>query len=855
MTKHRITCKLAVVILLVCFFYSFGVTNPFGPLFPDLAKIKALIQAQRQPASPARSAGLAKRLAPGTGSISGKVTDPNPTSYATSGVIVIDTFGYQVGRENCDRGGLYTVSGLYPGTYLVMASANGIPYLDGIDRFTYFGNTRDLKYAQWLHLSAGQSITGKDVFIQPEPKVAKGIVISGKAFAGSGTVSLDINTPISFKFASADPVDGATYYQVQTASASMKKDGSFTCSTSVLPGKYYVKMYTWDTKIAPQWWDGSGILSEPAAVTLPEVVTGKEVHFVTGGTLSGTVKDGSYDSLNDDLNVFLIDKDGFVFDQKYCNKRFMDFSFRGVPPGDYFLKACALSGVYFDSYYPQVSTRDSATAITIAVESAVTDRVLNLRRNPACSPAGSLTGQITGKITRADNGTALGEIGVLVSPVSGSSSFSTTTDTSGNYSAGVSGDSSYLVIACPSMYANGGGNDYYLAQTWYPGTTDGAAATPVKVGSGQSQPINIAVQQGGSIAGWLRTGAGNPLPISIWPNYYSNVVFGFAWDADFKNFSTTILTDLSGFRFPGMNPGTYTIRFVPMNFNMRDGTLSKNEFGSATARAISVTKENTAFQQALVAPDVSACITGTAALEPQVNRSSSKDMIARDMIYCYSADSIFTGNTFLMQTPGSASAKALFYSYDYTPLASKPQQADYVVGKLPPGKYALAHLTLDGITDKVLRTWCGGTGTVETVSLSDKSIFSRELFKPNIPSTAWITLAAGETKSGVNFGNVGAVNPLLSGNTLTPELRIVRGVSKKIAFRYRLPMRDKNSPGSLTIYRLDGARVKTIRLAAAEGLIVWDGKNDLNESASSGVYVFRLTGAGRAVTVKGAWVR
>jgi hypothetical protein len=858
MIKCRLFRHFSIIMITGFLFQSLGFTNPFGLFLPDPNRIKIKNQTPHQQAMRTRTAGMTKRMAPGTVSISGTVIDMNATLYSLNpSVSVIDTFGWNVAGATCDDAGRYTVSGLYPGAYLVMAYTDYQARNRGDGSgITYLGNTTNISGATWLQVTQGQALTGQNITIAAQQQ--KKVSISGTCYAGTGIAKPLAAAYLSLSFISADkPAGMLSMYNAAYGSARTGPDGAFSCTTAVAPGNYYVKIgisaYSIDTSYVSQWWDGSAITSEPTAAAIGSSMTGKEIHFEMGGRISGIVKDPSSAALTAGISINAIDKDGFILGQDYSSTVDTMFFMSGLPPGSYFIKVSCSTGDYLTTYYPQANSIDSATSITVSAGNVVQNIRISLRRNQNI-PMGA-KGAVNGKITRQDNNAAIP--GIEVTFTTGSEPFygglTATTDSLGNFSDSLIADSSYYVYAGNGMGMSfGGSSDYYLSQTWYPGVTDMAAASKVKVTQGSPVTINLAALQGGSIAGWVRTASNTGFPSYLQGIYGAgDVAYGYAWTDDFKNIFTAFVQDLSGFRFCGVAPGSYTIRFISYSYDWKNQITGETDHAYATAKARAVTKENTAFSQVLTMPDGSARISGTVGPDPQ--RTQPTQFTA---LYCYAIDSILAGAAELSVLTGSVSQnslRALFFSRDNTPSSAAPTQKDYSLGKLVPGKYAVARMELDTPSMAYYRQWYG-TGTWEKLNVNPVSIFYRNFLKPTIPATTWITLSSSETKTGINFGNVGIVYPAHA-QAVNADLCLLKSRSKNTVLRYRLPMLDKSNPAFLTIFHTNGARVRTIALHTPEGIVAWDGMNDKNAPVSAGVFVYRLSGAARAITVKGVLVR
>ena len=795
-------------------------------------------------------------MAPGTGSISGTITWPDtPVTSLTPMVSVIDTFGWEVAHPDCDDSGAYSVTGLYPGAYLVMTYREyDAKYSGDSSAITYLGNTTSIGAARWIHLTSGQSLAGQDIAISSKiPSSQPKIIVSGICYEGSGTAKPLTAATVTVTIAPVD--NNSLFLPTKSDYCRTASDGAFACTLAASPGSYYglIEATRNDTSFVPQWLDGSAITSQPVAVSLGPLTTGKEIYFSKGGSISGVVVDEISDTLLEYVYVHALDKDGYDFGSAYCSDFYHDSTFfiGGLPEGSWYIKVTSsFSSPYGTTYYPQAGSLDAATAVSVTVGNSTQVRITLKRQNSGNSDTGP-KGHITGRITRQDNSAPLPDYSVQFSPGSflSYSSGNATTDSLGNYYDSLHADSSYYVYSGDEMLLSNSTSEYYLTTTWYPGVTAQSAAEKVKVAKGSTKTVDIAVQQGGSIGGWIHTPAGTKLPDYLQGIYHSaDIAYGYAWNDDFSNVYTTFIGENSGFRFCGVSPGSYTVRFLSLNISNRGiGDISESTHSYVTARDIAVTKENTAFNRILTIPDGNATITGTAEISLQ-----SPDLMV-SLIYCYAEDSILAGYSANTSFGNTISVKDLFFSRE-VPSPVPAAQVDYSIGKLVPGKYALARVLIDTLQVEISRQWYGTT-TWEKFNLDVLNEYYHQFLKPNIPSTSWITLAAGETRSGVNFGNIGTLSPAKSNRAANAELRLLHGTLRNINMYYSLPEFDGSKPAILAIYTSGGALIKTIRLDKPKGIITWDGKSGGNTSVSSGVYIYRLTGAGRVVTAKGAWVQ
>jgi hypothetical protein len=838
---------------------------PFAALILPDQTLRHMIQTARsqrfQPA-PSESGLLAKRQTPGTASISGTVTVTNALAgSAQPNVSVIDTFGWEVANLRCDKTGHYSVSGLHPGAYLVMTSRGyNLPYSADSTDITYLGDVRNIIAAKWLRLAAGQSVAGQDITITPTPSSQPQVVISGTCYDGSGT-----GTPFSgiSLYITLLSSDNATWLKSPASNyCTTRDDGSFACTLSTAPGSYYgiIKTSKYDTAFVPQWLDGGAISVDPKIVSISSAATIKEIHLERGGCIAGVLRDGTADTILGNITVSALDKDGYEINSVYQSASWRAdtaFFISGLPEGSYYLKVSTTYGnnPYETTYYPQADSLNTATRIPVSAGNVTRNIRIPLKRKSTASSAQSTMGAISGKITRQDNGAPIPNIHVATTKDASLSSTtrSVITDTLGNFSDSLPADSSYYLSASVGeFYTTGKCPDYYLTRTWYPGVTDEASAVKIKITGATTRTVDIAMQQGGSIGGWARTPSNGSFPNYMEALYGNDeMVFGYAWTDDFKNVYTAYIGEMSGFRFNGVNPGTYTIKLLGYDYLELLGAkpAAGTDHASGTAKQVQVTKESTAFNGVITMPDGNALITGRIESRPP-----NTSFLGYFPVYCYASDSIIAGYTATLGSiMNSMTLKDHFFTRENV-LLNPPPQVDYTLGKLVPGRYAVARMSIDTLGMMISRQWYGSSNW-EKFPAKTINEYYHQFLKPDIPPTAWITLSAGETKSGINFGNVATDAARHSHEAAPARLQLLQGQARSISLRYRLPGIDKNNTATLAVFRLDGTRIKTFSVTKPDGAITWDGRDDMNGMVSSGVYVYRLTGAGHAVTVKGAWAR
>ena len=849
---NRLVLSNAIILCMsVSIFQARAESDLLARLFPNIRQIqehKRLRQAHY--AMPVKNR-LQKRLSIPGASISGTVFKADSTPRGMASVTVIDTFGFEVATVQCDASGAYIVNGLYTGGYILWSNYYGNSIYANRN---YFGNTSDISKALWVHAAANEQVTGKDIVEVSSPS-KKGVVITGTCYRGDANDS-PFQNYVTLRVIPADQAQRAIFPSVNGYySWYSTVSGSFACTTSLDQGGYYIMIGRGnaygsdvDTDFVAQWWDGSSITSEPIEAQLSSTTINKDIHFRTGSVISGSVRDEISDTLLGSVDIDLIDRDGYTVGSAYCGNYYSKFAFAGLAGGTYYLSVSYSSNdAYESTYYPQAGVRDSAAAIAIGASGNTQGISFVLKR--AKNTASLARGTIEGTVTREDNGAALPNASITIGSPAGSGGTSISADASGSFHCDIPADSDIYIGAGQSSSASENTVDYYLKETWYPGVADMASATPIKVSAGGTKQITIAVKKGGGIAGWLRDANNGMIPgLSSLLTGPADYELGFVWAADFSVMNGTFVTDLSGFRVAGVGAGNYQARFISLG-GLISGTGFSN-YGYATINAVNVTNENTAFSRVLTLPLPSATISGTVAASPAQAGSAG----FRDYVYCYSGDSIIAAYG-LPRPAGPQSPKTYFFSLDGN-APNTGQPLEFSLGKLPAGKYALAHFRfLNSQSAPVEREWYP-SGVFNPLNISDYTMYVKSVIKPDIPSSAWITLGASEAKANINFGNAGAIVSPPNSAGLAPRLWLANDPGRQsIVLHYALPKIDARKSGTLDIYRIDGMRVRTLGLFTSEGNIAWNGCSENGATVTSGVYVFRLNASGVSLSLKGALVK
>jgi hypothetical protein len=146
--------------------------------------------------------------------------------------------------------GGYRLAGLEPGTYSLVASADG--YVRA-----WLGGASSADSATTFTITSSEAMTGRDL------DLTKAATISGTVTGAHGEGVADVYVKF-YRYVSGSNADYADGYDYQT-STSTASDGHYSIG-NLPPGTYKVEFAAWNTDYVSEWWDGK--YSEAAADTV-----------------------------------------------------------------------------------------------------------------------------------------------------------------------------------------------------------------------------------------------------------------------------------------------------------------------------------------------------------------------------------------------------------------------------------------------------------------------------------------------------------------------------------------------------------------------------------------------------------
>lgn len=408
--------------------------------------------------------GIDASLADGA-TVTGNIqTTSGPGAYFP--VAVLDSSGNVINSGSSDGSGNYSVNQLPAGTYTVQFTS---PFNANYPTQWWNGKS-SLATADFFATTVGGTTTDIDASF-----------VSAPTGSVSGTL-YDSSTPgagLSFAAVDAFTPDGTFAGSVGTGF-----DGSYTLS-GLAPGSYTLEFMpgTAHPDLAMQYWQNepSFAAAEFFTVAPGDALTGFDAHFAVGGSITGTVLDGT--AANAPLpgvGVTIYQNGSPVATSSYSQTDSNgNYALPGLAAGTY--------DVFFQAGYPSTdasqwwnnaATEATATHVTVAAGATVAGVDTTLHAG------GTITGVVSGT---AANGTLFpaGNSQLAVYAADGSLvSDSVYAGDDGSYSITNLAPGTYKIHVNPQPDTTD-----FVPQWWNNKTTE-ASATPIVVKGGQTKVIN-----------------------------------------------------------------------------------------------------------------------------------------------------------------------------------------------------------------------------------------------------------------------------------------------------------------------------------------------------------------------------
>lgn len=466
---------------------SCDTANPFGPIAPgpwapewykgkfSAAKAtKVLVRAGKT------TRGINAVMRPG-GEVSGTISGSDHRRLKNACVFVTDPAGSELGQAITNAKGHYTVTGLDPGSYRVVAVPGCAGGASDYGQ-AWYPKAGSLKSAHTVKVRLGH-VTGGINVVLPKLGIVTGVIrLGGKTGKPLGGMCVDVYSPTNFN------LDFFT---------SSRSNGRFMIE-GVPAGRYQAE--------ANPGCNNNGnyaFASYPGTVRVSDgkTTSGINIYLQPGGTLTGTVKDAATATSlagvcvsDDDGDFATTGADGtYTIDQLPAERTAVTF-----------IGGCGNTGSYAPQYWNDQASQEAAG--TVVVKPGHVTAGINAAMLPGAT--------ISGKTTRT-SGQAVGQVCVSALPAdfagTAYSQFgaNVTTTGTGAYTLANLAPGPYAIVfwsGCEGISA------YAAAQQWFKGQPTEDSAGLVSAPGGQPVAgINAVLTRSGSITGTVTDAAGQPV--------------------------------------------------------------------------------------------------------------------------------------------------------------------------------------------------------------------------------------------------------------------------------------------------------------------------------------------------------
>jgi hypothetical protein len=284
--------------------------------------------------------------------IAGTVTGPGGTlaPFAAIDVYRYDTeydFWDYEDYVEADENGDYVAQGLRAGTYTVAVAS------DGDYAQTFLGDVTSVEDADSFALTAGDSVTGKDI------EALAGSTVSGRITSPTGIGTLaDVE---AFRW------NASGEYWQYAGYAESNSNGEFTVS-GLGAGQYTLAAYGYFGNSVTTYLGGATTIDEASTfdLTAGGSTTGRNIQLVAGATVAGTITAPDGDGVSyADVTAYRWDavEEEWLAEDYESTNALGQYAFGQLAPGTY--TVVAESGDYPAKYYGGASDLDAAQTFTL----------------------------------------------------------------------------------------------------------------------------------------------------------------------------------------------------------------------------------------------------------------------------------------------------------------------------------------------------------------------------------------------------------------------------------------------------------------------------------------------------------
>ncbi|RLI02184.1 hypothetical protein DRO31_04710 [Candidatus Bathyarchaeota archaeon] len=462
--------------------------------------------------------------------------------------------------------GSYTITGLYPGDYIVCVQTQGTPYVPQC-----YDRVALPQDAIIFHIGPGDVYTGVDFYLS-----------RGGGISGVVTREKD-GVPIPGLRVSAirNP-----YVPSEGGSAVTQANGSYLIQ-GLSEGLYYVYVDTSGSPFFPKYYNNvyDPAVATQVQLTENETTTGIDFSLANGGEITGMVLGLPGPTPLKDVSVIAIDS---VKGESQWSTGVLDdgsYVLSGLPPGTYKVLALPHESNFLMEYYYDCLDERQAYPIEVDLNQKVTG--IDFYLNPG--------GSISGTVSDQNSGAPIGGITVCAEDLlSGQCLRSSKTEIDGSYTISSLPTGQYVVRVSSFK------EDY--VQEYYDNVTQRSFATPVAVTAGSStQSVDFSLSLGGKIRGQVTEAASGEAVFQTTIELLSSD----------GSVITTVEQGPNGtYEISGIPEGTYFIGATPSgNMYLPQYYSGAEEFTNATPLDVLAGQTLSDIDFSLV--NTTGCITGT----------------------------------------------------------------------------------------------------------------------------------------------------------------------------------------------------------------------------------------------------
>jgi hypothetical protein len=516
----------------------------------------------------------------GAGSITGTVIDGSSNPIENVEVSVYDSSDSSAPVEYgmTDATGAYAVTGLSTGSYKVEFDPSYANMMGGNYSGEWYNDKAGFDTADGVGVTDGAATGSINAQLATAGSIAGTVTDGSNPIEG---VMVTVASGIYFMsgYYAMTAADGT--YTVTGLPAGSYKVGFDPSSAGNYIGEYY------NNKTDP-------CSADDVSVAAGEAKTGINAQLATGGSIAGTVTDGSSNPIEDVEVIVTTGMYDFMMSGNYYATTAADgtYTVTGLPAGSYKVEFDPSSaGNYIGEWYNNKADFCLADDVSLAAGEAKTSINAQLAAGgvtttttvsssstttiPASSTTTTITGgSIAGRVTDS-SGKPLMLSSVEVFDLSHNHVAGTGTDDNGTYIVSGLPAGSYKVMFDASF-----ANMFFCgnyAYEWYNNSASFDTATPVSLAAGEAKTgINAQLATGGSIAGTVTDSGSSPIA-----NVFA-IVYDLSGDA-----VSYAYTDVNGaYTATGLPTGSYKVAFetfdIPCGNYADEWYNDKPDFDTAT---------------------------------------------------------------------------------------------------------------------------------------------------------------------------------------------------------------------------------------------------------------------------------